>query len=50
MKVINTKRPGDPGTKKLLKKYGDRLVAVRWYTDSDGNKIKTIELKEEEKK
>jgi hypothetical protein len=41
-------RPGDNGTKKLLQKYGDRLVCVRYrYDASGGMRYKTVELVEE---
>lgn len=49
---MRTKRkllPGDPGTKKLLAKYGEKLVCVRYRYDAAGRKkIKTVELIEEE--
>jgi hypothetical protein len=38
-------RPGQPGTKALLKIYGDRLVCVRYRYDSTQRKrYKTVEL------
>ena len=37
--------PGQPGTKKLLDKYGDRLVCVRYRYDSENHKrFKTMEI------
>lgn len=37
--------PGEPGTKGLLKKYGERLVCVRYkYDITRKERIKTIEL------
>ena len=37
--------PGDPGTKRLLDIYGDRLVCVRYKYDIErGLRYKTIEL------
>ncbi len=37
--------PGQPGTKKLLDKYGDRLVCVRYRYDIENRKrSKTIEI------
>ena len=49
---MRTKRkllPGDPGTKKLLAKYGERLVCVRYRYDKESKKkLKTVELIEEE--
>lgn len=41
--------PGQPGTKKLLDKYGEKLICVRYRYDSLRHKrIKTVELIEEE--
>jgi hypothetical protein len=41
---------GQPGTKKLIEKYGDRLLNVRYIYDSvSGIKMKTVELLEERK-
>jgi hypothetical protein len=41
--------PGQPGTKKLVEKYGDALVCVRYRYDSERQKkIKTVELVIEE--
>lgn len=41
--------PGTAGTKKLVEKYGDRLVCVRYRYDAEnGKKYKTVELIEEE--
>jgi hypothetical protein len=49
MKTRLTLRPGDNGTKKLLAKYGDRLLAVRYRYDADTQRrFKTVELVEEE--
>ena len=49
---MRTKRkllPGDPGTKKMAAKYGERLICVRYRYDAQrGKKIKTVELIEEE--
>jgi hypothetical protein len=37
--------PGQPGTKKYQKKYGDKLVCIRYkYDINKKEKIKTIEL------
>jgi hypothetical protein len=42
-------KPGQPGTKKLLQKYGDELVCVRYRYDLQRKKrIKTVELIVEE--
>jgi hypothetical protein len=38
-------RPGQNGTKKLLDRYGDRLVRVRYlYDRANGRRLKTVEL------
>jgi hypothetical protein len=38
-------RPGQPGTKKLLSRYGDRLVCVRYrYDERRKRRYKTVEL------
>lgn len=37
--------PGQPGTKNLQKKYGEKLLCVRYRYDTEkGQKIKTVEL------
>ncbi len=42
-------RPGQRGTKKLHKEYGDRLICVRYrYDESRSRRLKTIELVVEE--
>jgi len=42
--------PGDPGTKKWMKAYGDRLLRIRYrYDRNTKKKIKTVELIVEEK-
>lgn len=44
-----TLRPGAPGTKRLAKRYGDRLVCVRYlYDEARGRRLKTVELVIEE--
>ena len=41
-------RPGDNGTKKLIEKYGEKLVCVRYrYDQEQGNRYKTVEMIEE---
>ena len=46
-----TLRPGQKGTKRLLEKYGDRLVCVRYRYDSlNGKRYTTVELLETESK
>jgi hypothetical protein len=40
-----TLRPGQGGTKKLLERYGERLVRVRYlYDEASGRRLKTVEL------
>jgi hypothetical protein len=40
-----TLRPGQSGTKKLLERYGERLVRVRYlYDEASGRRLKTVEL------
>lgn len=49
MKTRLTLRPGQNGTKKLVQKYGARLLAVRYRYDARrGSRLKTVELVEEE--
>jgi len=52
MTTMETKRklmPGQPGTKKLIEKYGEKLICVRYrYDPKQKRKIKTIELIVEE--
>ncbi|SRR5581483_3696 len=49
MKTRLTLSPGMNGTKKLVGRYGDRLVCVRYRYDEKRNKrIKTVELIEDE--
>jgi hypothetical protein len=43
-----TLRPGQNGTKKLVAKYGHRLVAVRYQYDAEQRRrLKTVEIIEE---
>jgi hypothetical protein len=45
MRAKLTLRPGQRGTKKLVRKYGDRLVCVRYRYDGERRKrYKTVEL------
>jgi hypothetical protein len=45
MKAEKTLLPGEPGTKKLVKQYGEDLVCVRYRYDAERNlTIKTVEL------
>src|SRR3990172_9148001 len=42
-------QPGQPGTKKLVAEYGERLVCVRYRYDAERHKrLKTVELIVEE--
>ena len=45
MKTRKILKPGQPGTKKWMEKYGDRLFCVRYrYNEASHQKITTIEL------
>jgi hypothetical protein len=45
MEIRLTRRPGQAGTKKLVERYGARLVCVRYRYDPDqGRRHKTVEL------
>lgn len=45
METRLTRRPGQAGTRKLVERYGDRLVCVRYRYDADlGYRHKTVEL------
>jgi len=49
MKTLRKLLPGQPGTKKLLQKYGEDLVCVRYRYDSANMKrVTTVELIVEE--
>ena len=49
MQTRLTLRPGQPGTRKLLRRFGERLVHVRYlYDDERGVRLKTVELIVEE--
>ena len=49
MKTRLTLRPGQNGTKKLVRKYGERLIAVRYRYDPVAlRRLKTVELIEED--
>lgn len=49
MMIRRTLQPGQSGTKKLLRQYGDRLVCVRYRYDEARNvRVTTVELVEEE--
>ncbi len=48
MQTQTTLQPGQKGTKHLAKKYGDRLVCVRYRFDAEtGRRYTTVELIEE---
>ena len=43
--IHRTLVPGQPGTKRLQKKYGEKLLFVRYrYDAKKGQKLKTVEL------
>ena len=45
MEIRLTRRPGQPGTKKLLQRFGERLVCVRYrYDEQKHCRHKTVEL------
>ena len=45
MKIRRILRPGQPGTKKLLQRYGDNLICVRYrYDEEKMMMFKTIEI------
>jgi hypothetical protein len=45
LEVRRTLRPGDPGTRKLLDRFGDQLVCVRYRYDADTDfRVTTVEL------
>lgn len=45
MQIKTVRKPGEPGTQKLVAKYGKRLVSVRYrYDPQAGKRYKTVEL------
>ncbi len=45
MRIRTVRKPGEPGTQKLVARYGDRLVSVRYrYDPEKGKRYKTVEL------
>jgi hypothetical protein len=45
METRLTLRPGQPGTRKLVARHGERLVRVRYlYDAAGGRRLKTVEL------
>jgi hypothetical protein len=50
MKIRRIVQPGQPGTKKLVERYGDNLICVRYRYDEDKMMMyKTIEIIIDEK-
>ena len=50
MKVKRILHPGQPGTKKLVKRYGDNMLCVRYrYDENKMMMYKTIEIIIDEK-
>ena len=50
MKTQTHLKPGQKGTKRLVEKFGDALLCVRYrYDESRGVRLKTVELVVEEK-
>ena len=49
MKTRLILKPGQKGTKRLLEKYGDALLCIRFrYDEKTGKRLKTVELIEEQ--
>ena len=49
MEVKSTLNPGDKGTRNFVRKYGEKLIAVRYrYDKAKGMRYKTVELIEDE--
>lgn len=45
MDIKNTLKPGENGTKHLVREYGDQLVCVRYrYDKTRGKRLKTVKL------
>ena len=45
MLIRTVRKPGEAGTQKLVARYGDRLVSVRYrYDPAKGKRYKTVEL------
>ena len=45
MKIEKVIKPGRPGTKKWVEKYGKDLVCIRYRVDEPGNRrLKTVEI------
>ena len=49
MEIRLTLRPGMPGTKRLVARFGERLVCVRYlYDEARARRLKTVKLVIEE--
>ena len=49
-RILAVLRPGEPGTKRLVAQYGDRLVCVRYLEDeARGKRYKSVEIIVEER-
>ncbi len=45
MEIRTVRKPDDPGTQKLMARYGERLVCIRYrYDMAKRKRYKTIEL------
>ncbi len=45
MEIRTVRKPGDKGTQRLMRQYGDRLVCLRYrYDMAKGKRYKTVEL------
>ena len=45
MEIRTVRRPGEKGTQRLVEKYGERLICIRYrYDPANGKRYKTIEL------
>jgi hypothetical protein len=44
LKVTRKIKPGKPGTLKEMRRYGERLLSVRYLKDEEGRYIKTAEI------
>ncbi|MEJ2637314.1 MAG: hypothetical protein P8184_18760 [Calditrichia bacterium] len=45
MNIVRKLRPGQPGTKKWVNQYGEKLLCVRYrYNRDESQKLKTVEI------
>lgn len=45
MEIRTVRRPGEKGTRKLVEKYGERLICIRYrYDPARRKRLKTVEL------